>query len=506
MRTKYSSRNFMVAMLTMGISLLLGFFTRKIFVDQIGIEYLGLNGLLSNILATVTLLESGFGISIAYNLYKPLAEGNQGQILALLQLYKKVYLWIALAIFSACLLLYPFLGFFIKDSENISYVSIVYCIFVFNALIPYFTAYKWALINTDQKNYKLASINVSYQILTNFSKLLILYYTHNYILFLLADSALLLLLNVGVVWRVNKLYPYILTKHKFKLCSETKKQIINNVKYLAIAALGGYFMYSTSNMIISRYVSLAAVGLYSNYTLIISSVEGLARQIFNSTSDSVGNLIASETKERAYMIFRPIMLLNFIIAVSFGNALLFLYNPFISWWLGNEYCFPKPTVFLIVAYYLISNLRISIFTFKMKAGIFRQDRFTPLIQGILNVVLALILVRYLDLNGVIFSMFLSILSIGFWQTPRLVYKYAFQKPLMHYFIHYGLYLAIGIAAHLLCIPFMHIHFSDCVILQLIYTGIIALCVPMVTYFLLLCKTSAMKDLILHISIAIHKQS
>lgn len=504
MRTKHSSRNFVAAMATMGITLLLGFFTRKLFVDLIGVEYLGLNGLLSNILAAVTLLESGFGISVTYNLYKPLAEGNKKQIVALLQLYKRVYRWIAVAVFSVCLILYPFLGFFIRDSKNIDYISIVYAIFVFNALIPYFTAYKWSLINTDQRNYKLAGVNISYQLLTTFAKLAILYYTHNYILYLLTDSLLLLLLNVGIVWTVNRLYPYILTKARYTVSPEIKRNIIKNVKALIFAALGGYFMYSTSNIIISKYVSLAAVGLYSNYTLITSSVEGLGRQILNSSSESVGNLIASESKEKVYEIFKPIMLLNFMIVTAIANALLLLFNPFIAWWLGKEYCFPYMTVFLIVAYYLISNLRISAFTFKMKAGIFQQDKYTPLLQGLINVILALLLVQYLDLDGVILGMFLSILAIGFWQTPRLIYKYVFQKPLIRYFLQYGLYLGIGIIAHFISLPIARIQVVDNALLQLMYIGLVAICIPTLAYMVFLYRTPAMKNMIDHLLIVFHK--
>ena len=113
---------------------LLGFFTRKVFVDNVGVEYLGLNGLLQNILGIMTLLEGGFATSVVYNLYKPLAEDNRPQLIALLQLYRKVYRYIALGIIFFAFCLYPFIDFFIKDGENLEYVSIVYFIFLFNSV------------------------------------------------------------------------------------------------------------------------------------------------------------------------------------------------------------------------------------------------------------------------------------------------------------------------------------------------------------------------------------
>jgi hypothetical protein len=153
---------------------LLGFFTRKVFVDNVGLEYLGLNGLLQNILGIMTLLEGGFATSVVYNLYKPLAEDNRPKILALLQLYRRVYRYIAAGIIVFALCLYPFIDLFIKGGEDLKYISVVYFIFLFNSIIGYFTAFKWSIINASQQNYKLKTINLTYQVGLNLSKLAIL--------------------------------------------------------------------------------------------------------------------------------------------------------------------------------------------------------------------------------------------------------------------------------------------------------------------------------------------
>ena len=172
-RTLNSAKNLIAGISISVVMTLLGFITRKIFVDTIGVEYLGLNGLLQNILGIMTLLEGGFATSVIYNMYKPLAEDNKVEILGLLQLYKKVYRYIALGISIFGLCLYPFLEFFIEDSSDLDYLGIVYFIFLFNSIIQYFTAYKWSLINASQQNYKLATINLSYQIILSITKIAI---------------------------------------------------------------------------------------------------------------------------------------------------------------------------------------------------------------------------------------------------------------------------------------------------------------------------------------------
>lgn len=91
MRTKNSIKNICISILTQIVITLLGFVSRKVFIDNLGTEYLGINGLLSNVLSMLSLVEGGIGTSIVYNLYKPLAENDEPRIIALVQLYKKLY-------------------------------------------------------------------------------------------------------------------------------------------------------------------------------------------------------------------------------------------------------------------------------------------------------------------------------------------------------------------------------------------------------------------------------
>ena len=77
MRTKNSIKNITISIISQIIMTLLGFISRKVFLDNLGIDYLGVNGLLTNVLSLLALLEGGIGSSITYNLYKPLAENDE---------------------------------------------------------------------------------------------------------------------------------------------------------------------------------------------------------------------------------------------------------------------------------------------------------------------------------------------------------------------------------------------------------------------------------------------
>lgn len=482
----------------------LGFFTRKVFVDNVGLEYLGLNGLLQNILGLMTLIEGGFATSVVYNMYKPLAEDNRPKILALLQLYKRVYRLIALgiAVFSICL--YPFIGYFLKDASQLSYVGLVYFLFLFNSLIWYFSAYKWSLINASQQVYKLTAINLVYQIGVSISKLAILYFTKNYILYLIVEALFNVVYNIAVVKKADQLFPYVKDRNKYSLDNDTKHSIITNIKALFINKVGGFFMHSTDNIIISAFVGVTTVGLYSNYTLITGLVKSLVTQALDSYSESVGDLIASESADKVYSVFTSCFFVNFLI-VSIPVIILFnVLTPFVDWWLGSEYRLARITVWIILLNFYLDTIRTTTLTFKMKAGIFVNDRWTPFLQGLINLLLSLLLVKKWGIMGVLFATSISILSIGFWQFPRLCYKYIFHKPLWDYFKRICFYTSVFIVtlviSHLLC----DLIVVEKSFIKLLINLLVSITITSVIYFLCFYRQKVFHNLCVYIRMLISK--
>lgn len=497
-RTLNSAKNLATGVGISVVMTLVGFFTRKIFVDTIGVEYLGLNGLLQNILGVMSLLEGGFATSVVYNMYKPLAEDNRQDIIALLQLYKKVYRFIACGVITFGLALYPFLDFFVKGTDNLQYVSVVYFIFLFNSVLQYFTAYKWSLINASQQNYKLAAINLTYQLTLSFAKVGVLYYTRNYILFLTVEALCGLCLNVAIVRKANKLFPYIVNAAKYAVKPEVKRNIITNMKALFLHSLGGFFMHSTDNIIMSAYIGVGIVGLYSNYTLLTTTINSLTTQVLGSFSESVGNLIATEDKGRSYEVFKTIFFVNFLTISIPVIFLAVLSQPFIRWWLGEQYILSNLVLGIILFNFYINGMRNCALTFKTKAGIFLQDRYTPLLQGLINLALSLLFVRWWGLGGVLLATGLSILSIGFWQWPRLIYKHVFSVPLKQYFIRYATYSLTLLVATILSLSASSFIGCRNPLFELAAHMIITTIVISCTYYLAFCKSAEFKQLMAYV--------
>ena len=196
MRVKNSIKNIYISIFTQLVITLLGFISRRVFISSLGSEYLGVNGLLTNVLSMLSLVEGGIGTSIVYNLYKPLAENDKPRVIALIQLYKKTYAILAIIVFVLSMALYPFLGILVKQSDGISYLAIVYFLFVFKNIVSYLNAHKWSLINADQKGYVLARYNLLFNVITTIAKIVVLATTQNYVLYLVIEVLIFLVQNI----------------------------------------------------------------------------------------------------------------------------------------------------------------------------------------------------------------------------------------------------------------------------------------------------------------------
>lgn len=495
MRTKNSIKNIYMSIMAQVIITLLGFISRKVFLNNLGTEYLGINGLLTNVLSMLGLVEGGIGASIIYNLYKPLAEDDKPKIIALVQLYKRLYGILALVIFILSMSLYPFLGLLIKGGTNIQFLGLVYFIFVIKNVISYLNAHKWSLINADQKGYVLVKYNLIFNVVTTISKIIVLTISQNYILYLVIELLIFIIQNIWNGSVVNKKYPYIKSNENYKVDRDTRENLITNVKAIFLHNIGTYCVFGTDNLLISSLISLKTVGLYSNYTLIISQLASLLTPILNGIGASVGNLIATESKEKSYEIFNITYFINFWIYSVCSITLYNLIEPFIKWVFGEGLLLNKLSLILILCNFYLTGLRTSINIFKSKAGIFSADKYIPLIEAAINLVASLILVKYLGLSGIFLGTIISTISIPIWTQSKLVYNNVFDKSVFEYFKRYFIYLILTVVCGLITIKLCSLIVITNEFLSLVVKGIICVGVPSIIYLLLFFNTKEFKYII-----------
>lgn len=490
-RITNSIKNIKFAFFNQIIFNLLKFLNRYIFIMVLSEEYLGLNGLFSNILSILSLAELGVGTSITYSLYKPVAEGNKQKITNLINIFKKAYTIIGLFIGISGIMLTPFIQFFVNEMPDIPYIRIIYVLFVINSASSYIFSYKSTLISTNQKNYIIDMYCLVGQIIISVLQIIFLLTTKSYILYLLIQVIVTLLRNIALSIKAEKMYPFINEIKPTKLDETEKNKLINNIKALIVHKIGAVAVCGTDNILIAKLDSLKIVGVYSNYTLITGTLEMVYGIIFNSISSSIGNLCAVSDKKKSLEYFYNMRFFSFWLYSFSVICLYILIDPFIGMIFGEKYILPRLMVIVVLINYYISGMRKFVSIFKDAYGLFWEDRYKPIIESIINLVFSIILGIKFGGAGVIMGTIISNISTCFWMEPYILFKYGFNENLYKYFIKYFKYTFIALLNLIITVNICNIFMLEGLFGFIIKMFICAV-IPNLIFFVIFRKTSEFK--------------
>lgn len=454
-RTKNSARNAIVSLSFYAAYTIAGFVLRKVFINTLGNDYLSVSGLFTNILTILSFAEMGVGNAIIFNLYKPIAMGETEKIKSLMNLYKKAYNIIGACVFGVGILLIPFLNYLISGEtpdikENL---ILLYVLYLFNTSISYFFSFKQSIITANQKNYIVAAYTNTFKILQLLLQGVFLVLTHNFIVYLLIQIGCTVLNNVLLARKADKLYPFLKDKNCEEISKNERSGIFKNVRALFLYKLGSTILNGTDNMIVTKVIALASVGLVSNFTLIINAISAVVDQIPSAVVASVGNLNASESKEKKNQIFDVMF---FICAWLFGfcaSGVFFFSNDFVSIIFGPKWVIEPIVVFSLALHFYVSSVMAPSYTYRTTLGYFVQGRFAPVAASVINIVTSILLGKWIGLSGVFFATSISrFFTMGI-VDPVLIYKNCFKRnPIIYYlryFVFFGAIAAISYVSYLL---------------------------------------------------------
>lgn len=446
-RTYNSLKNIRYAALFKVAVVLINFLARRVFIHVLSDAYLGLNGTFTNILSMLSLAELGVGTAITYSMYKPLADGDEKQLLGLMDLYRRFYwvIGIVIAVLGACLT--PFLPKLIHDVNvlNVPHIQLIYLLFVFDSALSYFFVYKQSIITADQKQYIVTTYQNGILILSVALQTLFLLITKNYFVYLGIKIVGTFLTNLLLARKANQLYPFLRQRQKPALPAETRTEISKNVRATLMHKLGSVVVFETDNFLIMFFIGAIAVGFYSNYLMITQGLMTVYTLIYRSMTASVGNLCAQEDKSHAREVFWK---LDFLTHWLFGFSaicLLVLLNHFIgSVWLTSNYLFGFPIVLIIVINFYITGMRQGVLTFRDAMGLYWYDRHKPIAESLINLGVSIALVKPLGITGIFIGTFVSSVTTCFWIEPYILYKHGFRASVKAYFIRYGIHTLITV--------------------------------------------------------------
>ena len=183
-RTENASRNIAWGVLYKVVSLGLPFVTRTVLIYTLGMQYVGLGSIFSSILQVLSFAELGIGSALVFGMYKPMAEGNDEKVCALLNFYKKTYRIIGTIILVFGLLMMPFLKYLIAgDIPETINLQVLFSIYLLNNIIGYFLyAYKQSLFTASQRTDMISKIGMGLQLFSSVAQIFVLAFVHNYYL------------------------------------------------------------------------------------------------------------------------------------------------------------------------------------------------------------------------------------------------------------------------------------------------------------------------------------
>ncbi len=448
-RTQNSIRNIMAAMAGQVGGVLVNLLARVFFLHFLNQTYLGLNGLFTNVLTMLSLVELGVGPAMAYSLYKPLADNDTERIKSHMLFYKKAYITIGLAIAALGLVFLPFYTVFMDEVPDIPHLNVIYLLFVANTVVSYFYSYKRALIVCDQKKYIDTSVHYGAYFVLNVVQIIFLALTSNYVLFLILQVISTWAENVILARKADKLYPYLRDKNVQPLEKEDSRVIFRNVAAMSMHKIGAVVVNSTDNILISKLIGLATAGLYNNYYTIIHPLQTITNQIFESIVASVGNLKAtvkegdlSHLKET----FNDVFFFGFWIFTFCSICLLNLLHPFIEFlWLRNKgWLLDNMTLYVLVLNFYLYGMRRPVLTFRDATGAFWHDRYKPIFESVINLVASILLAKSFGLAGIFLGTLVSTVTTSLWVEPMVLYRNVFKSQLRDYFIRFFGYTFVGV--------------------------------------------------------------
>ncbi len=428
-----SAKNVIFGYLNQILSLGLNFIGRTVFIQILGREYLGINGLFSDVLTMLSMADLGFGIAMSYSFYKPIANQDKEKIAALIHFYKRVYILIACATAVIGVMLVPFLKYIINMDSDIPYLIYYYLLFLANTIVSYFFVYKTSIINASQKNYLISKYQIIIRLVQTIVQICVLVVFRNYFIYLFIPIIGTLANNLLASHKAEQLYPEIRSQNN-QLDSAQKKEITENMKSVFLYKISSTFLTGTDNMLISVIIGTVWVGIYSNYNLILKGINSVLAVLFNSVTASVGNLVVTENEEKRYEVFQTMNVISLILAAVITIVISAVINDLVFLWLGAEYVLSNAIRIAIVCNFYLANILRPIWSYREATGLYTKTKYIMVIAAAFNLILSIVGGYLYGIAGIIFASVISRVSTYCWYEPQLLFHIYFKKKTFAYYL------------------------------------------------------------------------
>ena len=400
MRSKLAIRNSTVNAINQLICIIMAMVVRRFLIRYLGVEILGVNSTIVEVVNMLALSELGIQYSISYRLYKPIADGNEKLVGEIFTLFKRAYRIVGAFIFIGGLAFLPFIHLIVNTTIDMKIVYLVYIIQLGITASSYYVTYYRTLLGAYQNQYFCTSVDIIFNVIFYALKLWVIIVTKSYIIYLLLQVGQLFGSNLIIAKYCKKKLPFI--KQKYEPGKEEQKGLFSDLKEIVLGNISGYVYRSTDSMVISAFCGTFLVGLLSNYKLITQSIRQLINIVDSSLNPTWGNFLSQETDSKKIKeIYDMFNLLQFIICVVMLIPILCLADDFVSLCFGKEYLVSPVLLWLIVADIYMNTVHEPNAMIMRGYGMFKEDKWISTFAAIVNLVFSIVLVQFMGVHGVL---------------------------------------------------------------------------------------------------------
>ena len=440
-RTKLAVNNVLAGLVNKGLSMILEFVSRAIFIQVLGVELLGVNSVFISIVQMLSLAELGITNAMVFSFYKPLAQQDHEKLAALVAFYRRIYIAIAVVVFLLGVVTVPFLGGILQLEKVPNDLVFGYLLFVLDTAVSYLFVYRTTLIRADQRGFVITKYEMLINTVRSIAQIVLLVQFGSYIGYIVLKVIGTISINIVSSRRAKRDYPFISEPYD-DLDKKTKEDVIAVIKSSFVYRVSASLLNSSTNIIMSAIVSSVVVGYLANYVTIITAVTSISVVIFTNLTASVGNLAITESSERRLSVFNTMLVVGSILTTVFVTTTTVMSNSFIALWIGEKYVLPNSTVLLRMGLMFISCYMQVIYSYREAVGLYRKTKYLMLLAAVVNIFLSILLGSWLGVDGILLASILSCVCTYFWYEPVLLYRDYFSSKASFYFRNLAIVLVL----------------------------------------------------------------
>ena len=444
MDKKKSILNVTVSVGSRLIIMVLAIAVKRSLIRTCGNDVNGLNSLYLSIIGFLTVAELGVGSAISFCMYRPIVEGDIKKVSALYHLFRKWYQAVGTIMLMAGLALMPVLHLFAKDYAQLDVnLHVTLVLILVSVVATYLFGAKTALINAYKNNYITIAIDSGSMVVQYLLQLVVLWLTKSFVAYL-ACRIITVLIQWYLTNRVTQSSHTDIISGSGTLDRDTRRTLVEKIKAMFIHKVGSLLVNTVDSIVISVFIGVVALGEYSNYTSIQMSMNMLLKLVFTSLMSVVGHMYVQQSREAFQKYHELFHMGNFVLGTVFYLGYFAVIDPLIAILFGEDLVMERTVSMVITMNGFVQFMRMSTLVFRDATGSFYHDRWKPLAEGTVNIVLSVLFVRWIGVTGVIVATIVTNLLICHVVEPFVLFKNAFEcSPLRYCLRNYSLMAIFG---------------------------------------------------------------